>query len=382
MGRTGGVQVYLRELLRALATYGDKADEYVLVVTDADQVPGWVGSGGLGLARLAGSARPSSTWRRLATLAKLVPGLPLLPERLSVALDSLRLDLLHFPGTRVHPFPRSTPFVLTFFDLQERFLPGFFSWRERVAREADNRRALAMARSVLAPTRFTAGCLETAYRGVARKLTVVPVGVSERFAPQPEPEEKERLAKRYGLPASGYAFYPANPWPHKNHERLFEAVRLASRRLGFALPVVCTGRLPGEPRSVTALAQAAGLPSGQVFDLGFVVEEDVSALYRSARLLAFPSLFEGFGMPLVEAMACGCPVASSTATCLPEVGGEAAHLFDPMSPEAMAAALAEVWEEGPLRRRLIERGLVRADSLRWVRVVPDLLRAYRKAGSS
>lgn len=387
LGRTGGVQVYLRELLRALATYGDAADEYVLVLTEAEAEaadPSAVGAAGrrLRVAPLAGPSRPSPTRRRLTTLAKLVPGLPLPPDPLSVAMDSLGLDLIHFPCTRAYPLPRTTPFVLTFFDLQDKFLPSFFTWRERLAREADNRRALAMARSVLAPTRFTAACLTDAYREVAAKLTVVPVGVSQRFTPQPEPEEKERLALRYGLPAGGYLFYPANPWPHKNHERLFDAVRLVREHRGFALPVVCTGRLPGQPRSVTALAQAAGLPEGQVIDLGFVAEEDVPALYRSARLLAFPSLFEGFGMPLLEAMACGCPVASSRATCLPEVSGEAAHLFDPLSPAAMAAALAEVWEEGPLRRGLIERGLLRAESLRWARVVPDLLRAYRNAGSS
>jgi glycosyltransferase involved in cell wall biosynthesis len=235
---------------------------------------------------------------------------------------------------------------------------------------------------VFAPTAFTASCLQGAYRGLAEKLTVVPVGVSDRFAPQVEPGEREALQSGHGLPASGYLFYPANPWPHKNHRRLFEAVRLASQRLGFALPVVCTGRLPGEQPSLGAAAEAAGLAPGQLFDLGFVAEDELPALYRSARLLAFPSLFEGFGLPLVEAMACGCPVASSSAACLPEVSAGAARLFDPLDPEAMAEALVEVWEEGPLRRGLVERGLVRADGLRWPRVLPDLLRAYRMAGSS
>src|SRR5262249_24386723 len=135
-------------------------------------------------------------------------------------------------------------------------------------------------------------------------------------------------------------------------------------------------------RSARSLAREAGLAEEDVSDLGFVAETDMPALYRAARLLVFPSLFEGFGIPVLEALASGGPVACSEATSLPAGGGHALRQFDPRSDASIAAALSELWDDAARRDELSLRGLARADALRWERIVPRLLQAYEAALAS
>ena len=148
--------------------------------------------------------------------------------------------------------------------------------------------------------------------------------------------------------ASRFVLYPANRWPHKNHDRLFEAFALArSERPELRLALTGTGH------------DQATLPPG-VEARGHVSMDGLVDLYRFAGCLVFPSLYEGFGLPPLEAMACGCPVAVANATSLPEVCGDAAEYFDPLSPEDMAAAILRALEGD-----LVEKGLVRAAGFTW-----------------
>ena len=138
------------------------------------------------------------------------------------------------------------------------------------------------------------------------------------------------------------------------------------------MPLVCTGRLRGEARSAASLAAAAGVPAGLVLDLGFVEGGDLPALYRAARAVVFPSLFEGFGMPVLEAMAVAAPWPAPT--CAAGRGGRGAvHRFDPLDAGAIARALREVWEDEPLRARLRRDGLERAAEYPLAAVVPALV---------
>jgi glycosyltransferase involved in cell wall biosynthesis len=274
-----------------------------------------------------------------------------------------------------------TPVVLTFFDMQEAFLPKFFPFRERMARSVAHRRGVRKAEVVIAPSEFTAESLRRRYGTPPRKIRRIPAGVSDAFHPGDVPGERERVTQRYGIPRDGFLLYPANPWPHKNHQRLLAALRRLSGRWGRAVPLVCTGKLAGERRSVLEMAKAAELDS-QVHDLGFVPEDDMPALYRSARLTVFPSLFEGFGMPVLEAMASGCPVACASSTSLPEVGGDAVRYFDPTDEAGLLEAMAELWQDERQRTSLRQRGLERAREFRWDRILPRVLEAYSCAAAS
>ena len=146
------------------------------------------------------------------------------------------------------------------------------------------------------------------------------------------------------VPRESFLLYPARPWPHKNHARLFEAfARVRDRRPELRLVLTGVGHDPGR------------LPAG-VETLGGVSADELVSLYRRAAALVFPSLYEGFGLPPVEAMACGCPVAASNAGSLPEVVGDAAVLFDPHDPQAIAAGIDEALDRaGELASRGIER---------------------------
>jgi glycosyltransferase involved in cell wall biosynthesis len=143
--------------------------------------------------------------------------------------------------------------------------------------------------------------------------------------------------------------YPANPWRHKNHARLYEAFAIVRRER------------PDQRLVLTGTGHPSVLPEG-VENRGRVPYDELVSLYRTASALVFPSLYEGFGLPPLEAMACGCPVAVSRATSLPEVCGDAAEYFDPESPEDMARAVLAVLDDPA---PYAERGLERAAAFTW-----------------
>lgn len=367
LGRTGGVQVYVRDLVQALDAHDTSGHEYVLLLGPDDEAP-LVGPR-VRVARLSSSPVGGPTWRRAA---RLVFGR-------AREINKLGLDVLHYPATRLHePAPRA-PAVLTFFDMQEEFLPALFPWRERWARRLLHRRGVKRAARVIAPSVYTAECLRRHYGTEDAKLHVIPAGVGDVYFAPRVPGDDAWLRERHGLEPGGFLLFPANPWPHKNHLSLFRAlVRLAARS-DCAPLVVCTGRVQGEPRRVAAFAEQAGLPAERVRDLGFVPADELPRLMRAARALIFPSLFEGFGLPVVEAMAAGCPVACASIPPLVELAEGAARLFDPHDEVSIAAAVAALWEQEHERRRLIDAGRRRAEGYRWERLVPRLVAVYEEA---
>jgi glycosyltransferase involved in cell wall biosynthesis len=379
LGRTGGLQVYAGGLAEALARHAPPQHRFTLILGPDDELPA-LPEGRVAAVRLEPEGgRPEWAWRRRfrRALACLAPGLaPRGP--FAASIDALALDVVHCPTTRAEDLDLGTPLVLTFFDMQEEFLPQLFGLRARLGRRAAHRASVSRARIVIAPSEFTARCLRARYRTRDAKLRVAGVGTSPAFSPHAAPDEDARLRGILPLPRGAFALYPANPWPHKNHPRLFRALARARELLGEDVRVVCTGRLAGEARSSAELAREAGV-ADSVTDLGFVATADLAALYRAARLLVFPSLFEGFGIPVLEAMASGCPVACSGTTSLPEVGGDAVRYFDPVDEGSIAAALAELWQDAGRRQDLAQRGLVRSQSFAWDGIVPQVLQAYEAA---
>ena len=152
-----------------------------------------------------------------------------------------------------------------------------------------------------------------------------------------------------------FILYPANFWKHKNHDALLQALRLLARERNLTIDLVLTGHQVPDGYPVEAKAAEYGI-ADQVQVLGYVSAAELAYLYRRARMLVFPSCFEGFGIPLVEAMAVGCPIAAADTTSIPEVAGQAALLFDPASPLAIAAAIARLWQDEKLRQELAAAG--------------------------
>jgi glycosyltransferase involved in cell wall biosynthesis len=270
-------------------------------------------------------------------------------------------DLIHCVPGYIDDFAWSLPCVLTVADIQHEYHPEFFSTEELLARRALFRPSAERAEHIIAISAFTRQSLIDRFAIAPEKISVVHLGVDTRFFAAPAAAVCTDLRTRYPLPDE-YCVYPANLWPHKNHPRLLDALARipAARRPHLVLTGSAT-------RTQTALREEVRRRSleNSVSWLGYVDPDHLHALVAGARMMVFPSLFEGFGMPVVEAMAAGCPVACARATSLPEIVADAALLFDPTSSAAMAAAIEELWSDETLRKRLRAAGRERARRFQW-----------------
>jgi len=237
------------------------------------------------------------------------------------------------------------------------------------------RRAIRRADRILTVSRATAADLEL-HLGVERsRIAVTWNGVDERFRRRLAPEELRRELSSLDL-SPGYFLFLGNPKPHKNLERVlraFASLPADGRRLVVA----------GAPESGAVADEIAAwsrdLHLGpRLTVLGRIAEERLPALVQGAVALVFPSLYEGFGLPMAEAMAAGTPVVASTTPALTEIAGAAAELVDPLDVEAIAGAMARLAGSPALRRELAEAGLARAEAFRWETTAAQTLAVYRQ----
>jgi glycosyltransferase involved in cell wall biosynthesis len=258
-------------------------------------------------------------------------------------------DVVHYPLTIRLPNV-AAPSVVTLHDLQHLDLPALFSRAERAFRAFFWHRSVRGAQLVVCPSAFV-GERASSLLGIdPRRLRVVPHGIDhQRFAPGSEEREP-------------FLLYPARRWQHKNHARLFEAFALL-RAERPELRLVLTGG-----------GHKGTAPAG-VDVRGHVSLDELVSLYRRAAALVFPSRYEGFGQPVLEAMACGCPVACSAVPALAEVAGDAARTFSPDDPDAIAAAVQDVLANPDDYRR---RGFERAGSFTWERAAAQYEDVYRE----
>jgi glycosyltransferase involved in cell wall biosynthesis len=211
--------------------------------------------------------------------------------------------------------------------------------------------------------------------GVPReKITIVSPAASPEFYPVHDPDILADVRARYGFTRAEFVLSGGGTEPRKNIVRLIEAFGLAPR-LRDSLNLVVVGGMGRGAEPIREAVRREGLESAVVFP-GHVPLEDLRVLYAACAVFVFPSLYEGFGMPVLEAMACGAPVISSKASSLPEVVGDAALLVDAADPEALAAAMTRVVEDRELREDLRRRGAMRAKAFSWEKSARDLLRVY------
>jgi glycosyltransferase involved in cell wall biosynthesis len=266
-----------------------------------------------------------------------------------------RFDVMHYPLTV--PSPGSdAPTVVTLHDVQHRDLPEFFGPARRSFRRLAYDRAARSAAAVIVTSEFVRGRARDALDLDPSRIHVVPLAIDHTVF-RPEIEEREPMI-----------LYPARGWPHKNHARLFQAYA-ALRETRPQLRLVLTGG---------GLERLEPVPEG-VEILGELSASQLASLYRRAACLVYPSLYEGFGIPPLEAMACGCPVAASNAGAIPEVCSDAAVLFDPTDVEAMAAAMLEA---DARRDELSTLGLKRAAEFTWDETARRHEDVYRTALSA
>jgi glycosyltransferase involved in cell wall biosynthesis len=210
------------------------------------------------------------------------------------------------------------------------------------------------------------------------RVQVVPNAIDAALLEDPGEAERERVRERYQI-RGRFVLYAGNIKPHKNLDRLIAAFGLLKQRPGHDdLKLLIIGDEVNRYGSLRRSVEAGGLRSDVRF-FGFVPDRTLAALYRMASVFAFPSLYEGFGLPPLEAMACGTPVVTSRISSLPEVVGDAAVLIDPYNIEDIADGLDRTLNDEILRTELIAKGRARAQSFSWERSVAAIHAGYLRA---
>ncbi|HSM13591.1 MAG TPA: glycosyltransferase family 1 protein, partial [Thermoanaerobaculia bacterium] len=266
--------------------------------------------------------------------------------------------------------------VVTVHDLIHLRFPEHRTRLERLYARTMLRRAVRRAARVLAVSATTARELESELGIAAESVVVAPNGVDDAFRTDADPVEDEAFRRRHDL-AAGYLLFVGNPKPHKNLDRLLAAYSALRRRRPQAPPLVLAGDRLGERSGLPAAIEAAGLGEA-VRTLGHLPADELPALYRGAAILVQPSLWEGFGLPVAEAMAAGTPVIAARRGALPEVAGEAARLVDPESVEEIAAAIEALLDDPAERLRLARAGRARAEGFRWEECARRVLATYEE----
>jgi glycosyltransferase involved in cell wall biosynthesis len=365
----GGIGRYVRELVAALAAYDCETDYRLFVAgVGRNGTPGRAGT-------LPPAPGPNFRWKGSRFSAEWFARIwhrariPIPVERWTG-----QVALFHATDFVLPPTRPATRTVLTVHDLSfvrapETASPSLRRYLERVVP-----RSVRSADHVLADSQATKDDLIALYGTAPEKVTVLLSGVNPRFKPVRDPAAIAAVRARYGIGASPFVLAVGTVQPRKNYERLMQALSaLADKQANL---VIAGGRgwLQGPIYQAIDRLEMRD----RVRFIGFAGDADLPALYSAARCVAFPSLYEGFGLPILEAMACGTPVVTSNVSSLVEVADEAALLVDPLSVDQIAAALDSLLHDDALCARLVKQGLERARLFTWERAAAQLHALYAR----
>ncbi|HEX5760573.1 MAG TPA: glycosyltransferase family 1 protein [Thermoanaerobaculia bacterium] len=357
--RDFGIGTYVRNLVRALAEI-DSENRYVLLVGPA------------------GREILSDLPENFRTVLEPSPVYSL-REMVALSWRLLRLDLDLYHATHyvlpVYVHPRC---VVTIHDIIHLLYPEFlpntlaFLYAQRMIRSS-----LERGSRILAVSQATKADLQEHFDVEGDKIHVVHNGVEEEFRKRLPDDELERRLHALGL-SRPYLLFVGNPKPHKNLDRVVQAYARALALAPFEAPLVCVGDRGSQEFKIRQRAQHLGL-GDRVRLLGHVAQEVLPAIYQGATLFLYPTLYEGFGLPVVEAMASGVPVITSNTSALKEVAEGYAHLVDPLDVEGMAKAIARCMSDPDHRAALARLGARRAEDFRWEKTARKTLEVYRAA---
>ena len=375
-GENGGAKIFVLELLRRLAEMVPQT-QFVLLTKAASHAE-LATLDRLNMRRVmvvdtvvANTLRP----RLLSLVSRILPHFPArlrgVVNRLgyelntalkrngsSALLRDIGVDLFFCPFTAPTYFEPGIPTVCTIYDLQYKTYPQFFAAEDVTHREYTFIEACRRAAALAAISDYSRDSAIAHGNLDPERIRSIHLRMAQRIVPRVENDKA--ILDRLGLIPQRYMVYPANFWKHKNHEMLFTAFGIACHEgLPTDIKLVCTGAPGARQAWLTNAVRTMNLGDRIIFP-GYLPNSELAALMADCVCVVFPSLYEGFGLPVIEAMAAGVPVACSNTTSLPEVAADAAILFDPRVPTQIAQAMILLVENDALRARFIQAGLQRA----------------------
>lgn len=352
--RQTGNETYVRNLVEQLILLQEPALDLGLYHTHPDAAPQW-------------RDRCRRVWPAPASLR--------IPLGFPAVLARDRIDVAHFQY--VMPPLCPCPAVVMIHDISYEFHPEYFHPLARRRMQLLIPLSARRSARVLTVSEFSKRQIVERYRIPEEKITVTHNGVAPHFRALTDADRLATTLRRQGL-RRPYILAVGNLQPRKNLERLVRVYASLRKRELIEQELVLVGQLHWKGSAVLAAIEASGCAE-QVRVTGYVDEEDLVALYNGADLFAYPSLYEGFGLPVIEAMACGTPVITSRTASLPEIAGDAAVLVDPGSDGELEAALLRLCGDAEQRRELRERGLARSRLFDWKRGAEQTLAVFKRA---
>jgi glycosyltransferase involved in cell wall biosynthesis len=358
-----GNETYATNLIEALAEI-DSTNQYTLYVTQREAVD-----------------RFRNRWPNFS-VARTLPHTPLvrIPLTLSAELRRHPVDVLHVQFTAPPLAP--CPLVVSIHDLSFEHLPETFKRRSRAQLRLTVRRSAKKAARILTLSESVRADIIATYGIPSERITAIPLAAPSHFGPVIAEKELQRVRHTYGIEGD-YILSVGSIQPRKNLTRLVRAyLCLRAERPGVKLPkLVLVGKQAWlYDETLRAIAESG--VGNQILVTGYVSETDLPALYSAATCFVYPSYFEGFGLPPLEAMKCGSPVIVGNRTSLPEVVGDAGLLVDPFDEGEIAAALARLIDNPELRNELRVKGLKRANSFSWQTTAQRTLEVYQQVAAA
>ena len=355
-----GNETYAVNLIEALAAV-DQSNQYTLYVT-----------------RQSAIDRFANRWPNF-NVKRTVPHTPLvrIPVTLSAELRRNPVDVLHVQYTAPPLAP--CPVVVTIHDLSFEHLPETFNRRSRAQLRLTVRRTARKAAQILTLSEFSRRDIVDTYRIAPNRVSVTPAAAPSHFKPIEDETELRKIREIYGIERD-YILSVSSIQPRKNLIRLIEAYSClrGSRPEGKLPQLVLVGKRGWLDNETFRAAQRHSANNDIAFT-GYVAEKDLPALYSGATCFVYPSFFEGFGLPVLEAMQCGAPVIAGNRTSIPEVVGKAGLLFDPFDTNSLVQALTRMLDDSEYRAALRIQGLERAREFDWKQTARMTLQAYQKA---
>lgn len=357
LGNRAGIGRYTRELIRALLELGPEHRFRIFVGPSAAEEHREL----LGDSAVVLPGREARPYQEQWTLPRM--------------LASEKLDLFHNPDFILPVLaPKGLPSIVTVHDIAFARLKGSNSLNSKILHGGFVPSSMRRSQAIVSVSEFTKREIVEVYRVPAEKIHVIPNGIEERLAP-PSAGSVTALREKLGLPDERVVLYLGGIEPRKNLVKLAEAVK--------TLPETTLAIAGGKNRGADEIVgRATEILGPRLRMLGFVADEDLPALYGAATVFAYPSIYEGFGIPPVEAMACGAPVACSKLTSLPEAVGPAAELFDPHDVRDIAAKIGRLLDSDSLRQIRVDTGFTQAARFRWPDIAKRTLDLYERVAQA